>query len=124
MKLSEVRKAIRAEVRRVINEVKAPKFRARYQDNNLVAAIYFSWSKAENNNPAFWSQVQKVVSMIEQQNFNLVQYIVTGNICEFEFTLSGPVGQDELDNAKSSLIDALKPLSSQFTNYDVYVVGN
>ena len=121
MKLSEVRKAIRAEVRRVVNEAKAPKFRARYQDNNLVAVIYFSWSKAENNNPAFWS---KVASMIEQQNFNLVQYVVTGNVCEFEFTPSGPVGQDELDKAKFSLMDALKPLSSQFTNYDVYVVGN
>lgn len=121
MKLSEVRKVIREEVRRVIREVKAPKFRARYQDNNIVAAIYFSWNKAENNNPAFWS---KVISIVEQQNYKLIQYVVTGNICEFEFTPSGPVGQDELDDAKFSLMDALKPLSSQFTNYDVYVVGN
>lgn len=121
MKASEFKKLIREEVRKVVREAKAPKFRARYQDNNIVAAIYFSWNTAESNNPAFWA---KVISMIEKQNCKLIQYVVTGNICEFEFTPSGPVGQDELEDAKFDLKVALQPLSSQFTNYDVYIVGN
>ena len=44
MKTTEFKKLIREEVRKVVNEAQAPKYKAKHASNNLVAAIYFSWN--------------------------------------------------------------------------------
>lgn len=123
MKASEFKKLIREEVRRVLNEAQAPSFKAKHKNNNLVAAIYFSWNRAESNSPSLWA---KVIELIEGQECKLVNYVVTDSVCEFEFkpTSSGMTSQDILDTAKVKVELALKPLSSQWTGYDVYIVGN
>jgi hypothetical protein len=105
-----------------LGEARAPKFKAKHADNNLVAAIYFSWNKAENNNQSLWD---KVIQIIEQEECTLINYVVTDSVCEFEFQPSIGVGsQDQLDDARYRVIDAIKPLSGKFTGYDVYIVGN
>lgn len=122
MKKSEFRKLIREEVRRVLKEAQAPSFKAKHKDNNLVAAIYFSWNKAESNNASLWT---KVIELIEGQDCKLVNYVVTDSVCEVEFKPNSPaIDQDLLDEAKYNVENALKPLSSQWTGYDVYIVGN
>ena len=121
MKTSEFRKLIREEIRKTLKEAQAPSYKAKHKDNNLVAAIYFSWNKAESNNASLWS---KVIQIIEQEDCTLVNYVVTDSVCEFEFKPSMPAGQDLLEDAKYRVKDALKPLSSQWTGYDVYIVGN
>ena len=121
MKKSELKQIIREEVSRVLNETQAPSYKAKHKDNNLVAAIYFSWNKAENNNASLWSDV---IQIIEQEDCTLVNYVVTDIVCEFEFKPNMPAGQDLLEDAKYRVEDALEPLSSQWTGYDVYIVGN
>ena len=126
MKITEFRKLIREEVRRVIKEAQAPKYKAKHANNNLVAAIYFSWNKAENNNQSLWD---KVIQILEQKDCRLINYVVTDSVCEFEFVplgvqATGPTSQDQLEKYKNQVTDALKPLSSQFTGYDVYIVGS
>jgi len=122
MKKLELRKLIREEIRKVIKEAQAPKYKAKHANNNLVAAIYFSWNKAENNNQSLWD---KVIQILEQKDCRLINYVVTDSVCEFEFQPSiGVQAQDQLDDAKNRVTDALKPLSSQFTGYDVYIVGS
>ena len=122
MKITEFRKLIREEVRRVVKEAQAPKYKAKHQNNNLVAAMYFSWNKAESNNQSLWD---KVIQILEQEDCILINYVVTDSVCEFEFQPSiGVQAQDQLDDSRIRVIDALKPLSSQFTGYDVYIVGS
>ena len=131
MKVSQLRQLINEEVRSMLNfesmspskltEVKAPTFQAKHKNNNLVAAIYFSWKKAGNNNASLWDNVKLI---IEQNDCKLINYVVTDSVCEFEFRPKGPVYQDLLEEAKNNVEDALNPLSSQFTGYDVYIVGN
>ena len=121
MKKSKLKQIIKEEVGQVLNEAQAPLFKAKHKDNNLVAAIYFSWNKAENNNPSLWAEV---IELIQGQDCKLVNYVVTDSVCEFEFKPSMPAGQDLLEDAKYRVEDALKPLSSQWTGYDVYIVGN
>ena len=88
----------------------------------MVAAIYFSWNKAESNNASLWA---KVIAILEQEDCRLINYVVTDSACEFEFQPSiGVLDQDQLDDTKNRVTDALKPLSSQFTGYDVYIAGN
>ena len=115
----KLRKLIREEVRKVLNEAQTPSFKAKHKNNNLVAAIYFSWNKAESNNPSLWT---KVIELIEGQDCKLVNYVVTDSVCEFEFQPSiGVQSQDQLDDTKYRVIDALQPLSNLFTGYDVYI---
>ena len=122
MKITEFRKLIREEVRKVVNEAQAPKYKAKHTNNNLVAAIYFSWNKAESNNQSLWD---KVIQILEQEDCRLINYVVTDSVCEFEFEPSiGVQAQDQLDDTKNRVKDALKPLSNQFTGYDVYIVGS
>ena len=122
MKTQELRKLIREEVKKVIKEAQAPSYKAKHKDNNLVAAIYFSWNKAENNNPSLWT---KVIELIQGQDCKLVNYVVTDSVCEFEFKPdTAAISQDLLDEARHNVGIALKPLSSQWTGYDVYIVGN
>ena len=108
-----------------LGEAQAPKFKAKHADNNLVAAIYFSWNKAEkNNNQSLWD---KVIEILKQEECRLINYVVTDSVCEFEFAPStGVQSQDQLDDTKYRVTDALKPLSKAFTftGYDVYIVGN
>ena len=118
----DLQKIIKEEIRKVLKEVKAPSFKAKHKDNNLVAAIYFSWNKAESNNASLWT---KVIAILEQEDCRLINYVVTDSACEFEFQPSiGVLDQDQLDDTKNRVTDALKPLSSQFTGYDVYIAGN
>ena len=118
MKKLDLQKIIKEEIRKVLKEVKAPSFKVNHEDNNLVAAIYFSWNKAESNNASLWF---KVIAIIEKHNCVLVDYVVTDSVCEFEFKASPTL---DLDEAKYKVYDALKPMSSQWTGYDVYIVGN
>ena len=105
-----------------LNEAQAPSYEAKHKDNNLVAAIYFSWNKAENNNSSLWI---KIIKLIQGQDCKLVNYVVTDSVCEFEFQpTEGADSQDQLENTKNNVTDALKPLASKFTGYDVYIVGN
>ena len=122
MKVSEFRKLIREEIKKTLNEAQAPAFQAKHKDNNLVVAIYFSWNKAESNNPSLWA---KVIQIIEQADCKLINYVVTDSVCEFEFQpTQGADSQDQLENTKWSVTDALKPLAGKFTGYDVYIAGN
>jgi hypothetical protein len=119
---TELRKLIREEAKKMLKEAQAPKFKAKHANNNLVAAIYFSWNKSDNNNQSLWD---KVIQIIEQEGCRLVNYVVTDSVCEFEFRPSiGVQSQDQLDDARYRVIDAIKPLSGQFTGYDVYIVGS
>ena len=107
-----------------LGEAQAPKpeYRAEHTDNNLVAAIYFSWNKNDYNNQSLWD---KVIQIIEQADCRLINYVVTDSVCEFEFKPSiGVQAQDQLDDTKNRVKDALKPLSKSFTGYDVYIVGS
>ena len=122
MKTVELKKIIQEEIRKVLKEAQAPKYKANHANNNLVAAMYFSWNKAENNNQSLWD---KVIAILEQEDCRLINYVVTDSVCEFEFQPSiGVQAQDQLDDTKNRVTDALKPLSSQFTGYDVYIAGN
>jgi len=123
MKQSELRQLIREEIQNtLVKEVKAPSFKAKHKDNNLVAAIYFSWNKAESNNASLWA---KVIAILEQADCILVNYVVADSVCEFEFKPNSPaIDQDLLDEAKNNVELALESLSSQFTGYDVYIAGN
>ena len=119
--LASVQKAYQAK-QSVLKEAIAPSFKAKHKDNNLVAAIYFSWNKAESNNASLWT---KVISLIEEQDCKLVNYVVTDSVCELEFKPNSPaIDQDLLEETKDNVQKALKPLSSQWTGYDVYIVGN
>ena len=111
------------EIRNVLKEAPslAPAYRAKHKRNNLVAAMYFSWNKAESNNPSFW---KSVIQTIEQNDCKLINYVVTDSVCEFEFRPNGPLSQDLLEETKNNVEDALEPLASKFTGYDVYIVGN
>ena len=122
MKQSELRQLIREEVKKTLKKAQAPKYKAKHADNNLVAAIYFSWNKAENNNTSLRA---KVIELIEGQDCELVNYVVTDSVCELEFKPNSPaIDQDLLDVAKNKVEVALEPLSSQWTGYDVYIAGN
>lgn len=122
MKALELKKLIREEVKKMLTEAQAPAFQAKHKNNNLVAAIYFSWNKAESNNASLWV---KVIQTIEQNDCKLINYVVTDSVCEFEFRPNGPLGdQDLLEETKNNVEDALEPLASKFTGYDVYIVGN
>mgnify|MGYP006274362575 FL=1 len=121
MKALELRKLIREEVKKMLTEAQAPAFQAKHKNNNLVAAIYFSWNKAESNNASLWV---KVIQTIEQNDCKLINYVVTDSVCEFEFRPNGPLSQDLLEETKNNVEDALEPLASKFTGYDVYIVGN
>ena len=122
MKTSELKQLIREEIKKTLNKAQAPAFQTKHKNNNLVAAIYFSWNKAESNNPSLWA---KVIELIEGQDCKLVNYVVTDSVCELEFKPNSPaIDQDLLDVAKNKVELALEPLSRQWTGYDVYIVGN
>jgi len=121
MNKSELKQLIREEVRKVLTEAKAPAFQAKHKNNNLVVAIYFSWNLAERNNQQLWD---RVIQIIEQNDCKLINYVVTDSVCEFEFRPNGPLSQDLLEDTKYRVKDDLEPLSSKFTGYDVYIVGN
>jgi hypothetical protein len=119
--VEKLRNVIREEVSKVLTEVQAPAFQAKHKDNNLVVAIYFSWNKAESNNRSLWD---KVIQVIEQADCKLINYVVTDSVCEFEFQPIGAYDQDLLEDARYQVTIAIKHLSSKFTGYDVYIVGN
>lgn len=131
MKVSQLRQLINEEVRSMLNfesmspskltEAKAPTFQAKHKNNNLVAAIYFSWNKNQNNNASLWGKVELI---IEQNDCKLINYVVTDSVCEFEFRPNGPVYQDLLEETRKNVEDALDELKSQFTTGYVYIVGN
>ena len=122
MKTVELKKIIQEEIRKVLKEAQAPKYKAKHANNNLVAAIYFSWNKNDYNNQSLWD---KVIQIIEQEDCTLINYVVTDSACEFEFKPKiGVQAQDQLDDARIRVIDALKPLSKSFTGYDVYIAGS
>jgi len=112
---------IRKEVRLLKENVK-PTFNSQLsrKPNNIVAAIYFAWNVNQNNNSSFWN---KVIEIIQQNDCNLLNYVVTDSVCEFELMPSTPSGQDELEDAKNRIIDSLERLSG-YTRFDVYIVGN
>ena len=58
MTRSQLTKLIREEIKKTLNEATAPTFKAKHKNNNLVAAMYFSWKKAESNNSSFWNKVK------------------------------------------------------------------
>jgi hypothetical protein len=119
---SQLKKIIKEQVS-VLKENVNPIFNAQTErtENNIVAAIYFSWVKQGNNNASFWNYV---TSILHEQDCVLINYVVTDSVCEFEFKPSTPSGQDELEDASNRVEDALELLSNKFTSYDVYVVGN
>jgi len=122
MKATELKKLIREEIEKVLTEAQAPAFQAKHQNNNLVAAIYFSWTKNVNNEQSLW---EEVIQVIERADCKLINYIVTDSVCEFEFQpTQGADSQDQLENTKNSVTDALKPMAGKFTGYDVYIAGN
>ena len=122
MKTVELKKIIQEEIRKVLKEAQAPKYKSKHANNNLVASIYFSRNKSDNNNQSLWD---KVIEILEQEDCRLISYVVTDSVCEFEFQPSiGVQSQDQLDDTKYRVIDALQPLSNLFTGYDVYIAGS
>ena len=122
MKTVELKKIIQEEIRKVLKEAQAPKYKSKHTNNNLVASIYFSRNKSDNNNQSLWD---KVIEILEQEDCRLISYVVTDSVCEFEFQPSiGVQSQDQLDDIKYRVIDALQPLSNLFTGYDVYIAGS
>ena len=122
MKKSELSRLVREEIRKTLNEAVAPAYKAKHRRNNLVASIYFGWRMAELNDSSFWN---KVMQIIQQEDCKLVNYVVTETVCEFEFIPSeGVQSQDQLEDAKNRVEDALKPLMNQWMKYDVYISGN
>jgi hypothetical protein len=113
MKLTktQLKQIIKEELEKNIKEVSfKPKFRFQPKANNLIAAIYFSWDS--------------VIKILQDNDCTLVNYVVTNSICEFEFRPSASPGQDELEETKFNVQDALKTLSDKFTKHDIYIVGN
>ena len=81
MKTVHLKNIIREEIRKVLKEAQAPKYKAKHANNNLVAAIYFSWNKSDNNNQSLWD---KVIEILEKEDCRLISYIVTDSVCEFD----------------------------------------
>jgi hypothetical protein len=123
MKTQELQQIIREEIRKMLNEAQSPSYKSKYKNNNLVAAIYFSWTKNDNNNQSLWAEVIKT---IEENDCVLIKYVVTDSVCEFEFKPdTAGISQDLLEEIKFEVKDSLKPIvSSKATGYDVYIVGN
>jgi hypothetical protein len=124
MKLTktQLKQIIKEELEKNIKEVSfKPKFRFQPKANNLIAAIYFSWNKQSFNTSSLWDSVIKI---LQDNDCTLVNYVVTNSICEFEFRPSASPGQDELEETKFNVQDALKTLSDKFTKHDIYIVGN
>ena len=122
MKKSELQQIIREEIKKtLIDEAQSPSYKSEHEDNNLVAAIYFSWTKNDNNNQSLWTEV---IETIEENDCVLINYVVTDSVCEFEFKPdTAGISQDLLEDIRYSVIDALKPIvSSKATGYDVYIV--
>ena len=119
--LVNLKQIIREEIANVLTEAQTPTYQAKHKNNNLVVAIYFSWNKAESNNRSLWD---KVIQVIEQADCKLINYVVTDSVCEFEFQPIGAYDQDVLETIKYNISNALKPLASKFTGYDVYIAGN
>ena len=126
MKLQQLKQIIREEIGKMLNEVQSPIYKSEHVDNNLVAAIYFSWNENENNNQSLW---EEVIKTIKENDCVLINYVVTDSVCEFEFKpdpkkIAG-ISQDLLEEIKFEVKDSLKPIvSSKATGYDVYIVGN
>jgi len=123
MKKSELRQLIKEEMQKALKEAQSPNYKSKHKNNNLVAAIYFSWDKNDNNNSTLWAAVIKT---IEENDCVLVNYVVTDSVCEFEFRPDTVgISQDLLEEIKYNVKDSLKPIvSSKATGYDVYIVGN
>lgn len=123
MRYSKLKQLIKEEIKNLLSEVQSPSYKSKHKDNNLVAAIYFSWAKNDNNNSALWADVIRV---IEENDCVLIDYVVTDSVCEFEFRPSAEgISQELLDEIKYDVKDSLKPIvSSKATGYDVYIAGN
>lgn len=123
MKAQELRQIIKEEIGKMLNEVQSPSYKSKHKDNNLVAAIYFSWTKNDNNNESLW---EEVIKTIKENDCVLINYVVTDSVCEFEFKPdTAGISQDLLEEIKFEVKDSLKPIvSSIATGYDVYIVGN
>jgi len=124
MKKSELQQIIREEIKKTLgDEAQSPSYKSKHKNNNLVAAIYFSWNKNDNNNESLWADVIKT---IKENDCVLINYVVTDSVCEFEFKPdTAGISQDLLEEIKFEVKDSLKPIvSSKATGYDVYIVGN
>jgi len=123
MKKSELQQIIKEEIGKMLNEVQSPSYKSKHKNNNLVAAIYFSWNKNDNNNQSLW---EEVIKTIKENDCVLINYVVTDSVCEFEFKPDTTgISQDLLEEIKFEVKDSLKPIvSSKATGYDVYIVGN
>ena len=122
MNKEELKKLIKEEIKKVLGEAQSPSYKSQHKANNLVATFYFSWNMNDNNNPSLWADVIKA---IEENDCVLIDYVVTDSVCEFEFRPdSAGISQDLLEEIKWEITDALEPISSKATGYDVYIVGN
>jgi len=123
MKTHQLKQIIREEIKKTLGEAQSPSYKSKHTNNNLVAAIYFSWNKNDNNNESLWADVIKT---IKENDCVLINYVVTDSVCEFEFKPdTAGISQDLLEEIKFEVKDSLKPIvSSKATGYDVYIVGN
>ena len=121
-----LKQLIKEEIKKVLDESQSPSYKSKHKNNNLVAAIYFSWDKNDNNNPSLWADVIKA---IEENDCILINYVVTDSVCEFEFkpnpSVYAGISSDLLEDIKYDVEDSLGTIvSSKATGYDVYIVGN
>ena len=114
---------IKEEIKNILSEAQSPSYKSKHKNNNLVAAIYFSWAMNANNNPTLWTDV---IEAIEKNDCILINYVVTDSVCEFEFKpYTVGISQDLLEEVKYGVEDSLEPIvSRKATGYDVYIVGN
>ena len=126
MKKSELRQLINEEIQKMLDESQSPSYKSKHKNNNLVAAIYFSWDKNDNNNPSLWADVIKTIG---KNDCILINYVVTDSVCEFEFkpnpSVYAGISSNLLEDIKYDIKDSLGTIvSSKATGYDVYIVGN
>ena len=138
MKKSQLSKIINEEIRNVLKEKKkvtAPVYKANHIKNNLVAAISFVGDKPltsmrDLNNKAYWEKVIKIIENEKEPNKSceLISYVVTDTVCEFEFA---PLGygervylQDLLEAQRMRVENELKPIVNKRMRCEVYIVGN
>jgi hypothetical protein len=122
MKKIELKQLIKEEIKKILGEAQSPSYKSQHKTNNLVATFYFSWNDNDNNNPSLWTEI---IRIIEENDCVLINYVVTDSVCEFEFRPDTVgISQDLLEDIKWRITDALEPISSKATGYDVYIVGN
>jgi len=119
MKKSEFRSLIREEIKKTLNEVKAPlSLKGKHDSGSIVVAVFFDHTKQANNSKRLWATVIEFAGDPET-NLSLTKYFVTDSVVEFEFK---PKGRGRYDTVVREMENRIEELQAMFTSYDIYTV--